>query len=451
MEKRLLTVGYKITSIDGLENISYSNYTLNFLSEKRWKNKLDKINYKIENNELQSIIIVVSKYLIDEVESLGIKRFKDFIKACQKTNCFVAIQEYLEADAPMYYDYLEDRYLNVEELQEKVDNQKNIKHHPNFNHSDPLSSENNFDISSQGVKSEYERKLELLKETERIFPKAKKVIKLLKKNFEEIITFKYLSQVYDFVKSELIENFSNEILNIYIPRQYGFKFEFDDFIQLFEKYLKSVEQLNVSVEINETSKGVNYKFISNDMIESISDLPNKFKRFTDFIDICEKEPEHAIHLLESKNIASSQALEIIQRLSKKYKRLTLDIKQQQERLELTYKQEVQSELLEFGYSETPFSLVENRFSVESFNTIYIPNNEEKEFIRLVQNHKSELDITNVKSDLGILNDQEIKPDDRKRSAYKLKKILTKILNKGIEHSEKIAVDVLVAYINSKVV
>jgi hypothetical protein len=264
------------------------------------------------------------------------------------------------------------------------------------------------------------------------------------------MVFRYLSQIYDYIKSEIIERFSNEILNIYIPRQYGYKFEFDDFIQVFEKYLKGVEQLNISVEVNETQKGVNYKFISNDLIEKISDLPEKFQRFTNFIDICEKEPEQALQLLESKNIAPNQALEIIQRLSKKYKRLVLDIQQQQERIELAYKQEVQAELFEYGYSDTPFSLVQKSFSIEALDTIYEPSLEEQEFIRLVQTHTESIDVTNLKSDLGIINDLELKQDDRKRSAYKLKKVLGKILNKGLEHAEKIAIDALVTYINSKV-
>jgi hypothetical protein len=464
MKKRLLTFGYNVNQIQGLSDISYSNYSLNFSSEKRWENKLDKISELIENNELQCILIVVSKYLIDDIESLGIKRFKELLELCSKTNCFVAIQEYLQEDAPLYYDYIRNKKLTIDELEElAIEEENRYKSSPTieidikdlnddipFDIKDILGEPPFEDDNTSKHLSDFRRKVELLRATERIFPLAKEIINILKSNFEDVMVFRYLSQIYDYIKSEIIERFSNEILNIYIPRQYGYKFEFDDFIQVFEKYLKGVEQLNISVEVNETQKGVNYKFISNDLIEKISDLPEKFQRFTNFIDICEKEPEQALQLLESKNIAPNQALEIIQRLSKKYKRLVLDIQQQQERIELAYKQEVQAELFEYGYSDTPFSLVQKSFSIEALDTIYEPSLEEQEFIRLVQTHTESIDVTNLKSDLGIINDLELKQDDRKRSAYKLKKVLGKILNKGLEHAEKIAIDALVTYINSKV-
>lgn len=466
MTKRLLTIGYNISQIHGFDNISFSNYSLKFSSEGRWQKKLSTIENKIINNEIQSIIIVVCKNLINEIETLSNKQMIDFLRICKKTNCIIAIQEYLLEDEPLYYDYLENRKLSIDELQgiviklEKEQqeavmefNEQNTNTGNESTDEDILDDElfrNSPYYNEKHAVGHYTTKLELLQETKNLFPKAKNLIEILKNEFEEFVTFKFLNQVIEIAKDELIEQFANEILNIYIPKQYGYKFEFDDFIQVFEKYLKNIEQLNISVEINETTAGINYKFISNDKIESITDLPNKFNRFTRFIDLCEKEPETALQILETKNIAPKQALEIIQRLSKKYKRLVLDIQQQQERLELTYKQEIQSELFEFGYTDTPLSLVEKSFSIKAIDHVFHPNEIELQFIDLIQKHEEILDSDNIKSELGILNDLEIKPDDRKRSAYKLKKRLSKILNKGIEYGEKIIIESIITYINSKI-
>lgn len=468
MIKRLLTVGYRINNIEGLNDISFSNYSLSSANEKNWLRKLSKIEAMLQQNELQCILIVVCRNFIEEVEYLGPERFKAFLSICKKTNCFVAIQEYFLEDEPRFYDYTVDKKYTIAELEKIIKDSKN-EADKNVNvkkvslslkgskTTDSLVTTDVFD-ELEGTEpppffseeNRYERYLDLLLETERIFPQAKKVIKILKSEFEDSMSFRFLSQVEEYAKNEIIERFSNEILNIYIPKQYGYKFEFDDFIQLFEKYLKSIEELNISIEINETGSGINYKFISNDKVDNLRDLPNKFKRFTNFIDLCEKEPEQALKLLEDKNITPNKALEIIQRMSKKYKRLALDIKQQQERLEFEYKQEVQREIFEYGYSDTPFGLVQKSFSIKSLDDIYNPSEEEEKLIQIVQEHSDDIEVINIKSDLNIIKDSEIKLDDRKKSAFKLKKILSKIVSKGIEHAERIVVESIITYINSKI-
>lgn len=462
MEKRLLTFGYNITSISEFDNrFSYSNYSIQFNNEKRWKKKLTDIEEYINRNELQCILIVVSRKFLSETASIENNKLEEFFSVCSKTNCIIAIQEYLLEEIPLIYDYYTDKKLSITELESIIKQVEEgsleyiSSHKVNQRKLDYLIEE--LDIDSEELASRnntntlesYKRKYELLKETELLFPRIKELIALINSNFENIVTFRFLNQIHSIIKDELIEQFSNEILNIYIPRQYGFRFEFDDFIQLFEKYLKTVEQLNISIEINETSQGVNYKFISVDKIDSTLDLPNKFQRFTSFIDLCEKEPESAMCLLESKKIPPTKSLEIIQRLSKKYKRLMLDIQQQQERLELAYKQDIQSELFEYGYIETPFSLVQDSFSVKKITDIYNPNEHDKKIIEIIQNHESSYNIDNIKSNLGILKDQELSIDDRKKSAYKISKTLRMILRKGVEYTEKIAIETLLAYINSK--
>lgn len=466
MYKRILSIGYNLERIQGFEDLKYSNYSLSHSTDKRWQNKLSTIKKYIDNNELKCIIIVIGKYFIDELKYVDNDKLFDLFRLCGRTNCLIAIQEYLLEDKPLIYDHVTDRKYSIIELEDivkqleldlKNDNYieseqvKFIKQRrEEINDKYDLEAENEDELLPSYNIDGYKRKLELLRETDKAFPRIKELINIVHSEFDNIVTFQFLNQIFNIAKDEITEQFSNEILNIYIPSQYGYRYEFDDFIQLFEKYLKNVEQLNISVEINETSSGINYKFISNDKHEKISDLPNKFSRFTNFIDLCEKQPDTALELLDKKNINPKIALEVIQRLSKKYKRLALDIQQQQERIELAYKQEVQAELFEAGYSDTPFSLVQNSFSVKTIEDIYLPNEEEKNFINIIQKHDDSLDIANIKSDLGIIKDQEIKLEDRKKSGYKLKKLLNKIVHKGVKYAERIAIESLMTYINSKI-
>jgi len=59
MKKRSLTFGYNINQINGLSDITYTNYTLSNSNGKRWENKLNKIEELITNNELQCIFLLL--------------------------------------------------------------------------------------------------------------------------------------------------------------------------------------------------------------------------------------------------------------------------------------------------------------------------------------------------------------------------------------------------------
>ncbi len=467
MKPRLLTFGYRFNDIPDQNDIAFSNYSLSTKNESNWKSKLTKIERMIDSDEIRCVLFVLCKRFFDEINDFENEKLLKLINTCKKTKCLILVQEFMLDEKPFYHEFSSNKRYNVEDLQKLI---KDLETELRFLDPEKLDAsyeeyKTPFDENEDGYReylysmdnntsseiAKYKDKLKLLKATENIFPRIKSIINLFENEFDEMIPFQYVNQIHEVVKEELIEIFSDEILNIYIQAQYGYKYEFDDFIQLFEKYLKNVEKLKFSMEIYETRKGINYKFISIDKNESMADLPNKFKRFTEFIDICEKQPEYALSIIESKNVDSHKALEIIQRLSKKYKRLALDIQQRKELLELQYKQEVQSELFENQYSETPFSLVKTNFSIQSLDNLYNPNPTEIEYINILKRHQSEIDIQNLRYDLGILNDEEIKLDERKRSAFKLKKPLMHILNKGLEHAERIVIETIVAYINNKII
>ena len=466
MKPRLLAFGNRIKQISDFDEIAFSNYSLQAANESSWKSKLTKIEKKIDSNEIRCVIFVLCNWFFYETENLAKEKLLELIRVCKKTKCLVLAQGFVLDEKPVYHEYLSKKKYTTEELHNLINNLENeLKFLDPRNLDAPFEEyKTPFDENDDGYRehlynqdtytsreiNKYKDKLRLLKETEEIFPRIKETLKIFEVEFDEIIPFQFINQIYETIKDEIVEIFSNEILNIYIQTQYGYRYEFDDFIQLFEKYLKNVENLKLSVEVFETKKGINYKFISIDKTESITDLPNKLNRFTEFVDLCEKQPEQALSIIENNNIDSEKALEIIQRLSKKYKRLALDIQQRKELLELQYKQEIQTELFEHQHLQTPFSLVKNDFSVQSLDNLYNPNPTEIEYINILKKHQGDINIQNVKYDLGILNDEEIKDSDRKRSAFKLKKPLLKLLEKGLEHAERIAVEAIVTYINSKI-
>jgi hypothetical protein len=440
----------------------FSNYSLSYSTPNRWKKKLSNIEEMIESGELQCILIVVTKSLVYDWNNLKNEDSKALLDICKRTNCIVAIQEYLTKEKPLYFDYNFGKYVSAEEienlieelqtegndhyLRKKLLDERNVTYITEDEEGNPILKDT---FEWDALINRYKEKLELLEDTKEILPKAKEVIGYFDSIFEETITFQLLSQLTHRVKEELIEQFSNEILNIYIPKQYGYTSEFQDFINLFERYLKTVEKLNFQVVINETFEGINYKFISVEKIENIDDLPNKFQRFSHFVDLCENDPSNAMQLLENKNISQENSILIIQKLSRKYKRLLLDIQQQKERLELSFNQELQNELFESQYSDTPFSLVERNFASKSFENIYAPNENELEIIRIFEKYAPEVALNQIQSNLGLVRDPNMPNKEKEKSGYKLKKTLLKIMRKGIEHAEQIAIEAAIRYINSK--
>lgn len=464
MQTKLLTFGYKINKIEDLPELSFSNFSLNYSTANRWSKKLSSISKMIENDELQCILFVVNDQFVSEFLDLKKNDLQDLINTCKKTHCIVAVQEYLLKKQPLYFDYNQEKYVNIEEIRALISElQKEGNNHPlrekllaerkvQFISEDvegnPIIPKDLFEFDS--LTNRYQKKLELLENTKKNLPKAKRVISFLESNFEEIITFRHHFQLTDRVGKEINELFSNEILNIYIPKQYSYTNEFQDFINLFEKYLKTVEELNFQIVVNETQNGTNYKFISFDKPESIEDLPNKFHRFSTFMDLCENEPENAIKLLDVKNISPENAISIIQRLSKKYKRLLLDIQQQKERLELSYKQDLQNELFEGTFVDTPFSLVEQNFSSKAFENIYELNEDDKQIIKIFEKYAPDVEVNHIQSNLGLIKDPNIAFKEKEKSSYKIKKILLKIMRKGLKQAEQIMIEAAVRYINSKI-
>ena len=75
--------------------------------------------------------------------------------------------------------------------------------------------------------------------------------------------------------------------------------------------------------------------------------------------------------------------------------------------------------------------------------------EELELFELAKNHGETQELILIQSNIDLIKDPEINSVEKNNSKQKIKKFLIKIGKKGLEHAEKIAVDVITSYLESK--
>lgn len=277
----------------------------------------------------------------------------------------------------------------------------------------------------------------------------------------ELGTFKEKKTIAFRVETFLEEIIKDVFFSIYVPNNQIFSEQFEDFLKIFEKYLQNIEGVNFSVDIQTSSQGKKFYFKSRGEHISKNEFPFAVKRFNDFIELCTISPDEAMEMIKVKFPNPSQALEIIQSFSKKYNRLSIDLKHQQQRLQLMLKQDIENSLLEIniqgtatfmfeqnGLIKDSISYVERGFTMPSFNSNL--TKEELEIISIASEFNNGAELVQIKSNLEILKDRELSTSEKQTAIDKIKSFLIKSGKEALTQTKDIGIKVLTTYLEGLV-
>ena len=487
VSKEILLIGLSTLKLEFTKDLGQKYFRLDRITNR----KINSLKKKLENNEYKLSIIVFSENLLNYIKTdQDIISFCKLIETLDGYKKIILIKETFLDENPTVFDFQEQRQFTLKDVKKRIKElelqiaEEKKQNQIKVNEIDksrivnnPINNDYYIEVSMLKLDLEgiYKKEIELIswlntyrKHEEKLTklkqkqPLIKGILKTIENIDEEKYSFRYFKDISEIIKDEIIDVLKDELFNFYISHDNYYSQEFEDFIQLFEKYLRAIEGIEINLDVQKTKKGAWYviRFTNNNLQNY--DISQSLENFNEFLDLCNNSPDLALKLIETKIVDSDKALEIIQTISKKYKRLILDFQQQKERIQLSIKQELQAELLELNISQTPLSLLNKEHGIGSITNFQVNptwrneqilrrkyEGQELELIRLVEKYANQSELVQVKSNIDKLKDEEIKEVEKSNTIYRLKKSLQKISLKVVESTEKIAVDLLFKYLNEK--
>lgn len=450
---------------------------------KTWLRKFQLIKDQIEKGELDGVIVYMATPLFLQMTIPQYhEAWKVLLSALPKTKSLViAFEENIHENFD-YYDYDEERFIDLDEIDKRIklyeSKFKNLRSEFKLHDREKITIEEDSlsitDFEKQEDNIDSDRILEakhfqLLKAKERIEDYNNRhedisvFIEEILNSEIELSTFREKKVIGYRIETFLEEIAKDIFFSVYVPREQLFSEEFAEFIKIFEKYLQQVEGLNFTVDAQASLNGTKFYFKTKDDSIDINKFPLAVKRFNDFIELCTINPDAAMEMLKPKFADPVKALEIIQTFTKKYNRLSIDLKHQQQRLQLMMKQDIENSLVEINIHGTAALMFDNNGLIKdsigylaqgtqmpSFvNPKSKYSTEDMKIIEIASMYGDENDVVLVKSNIEILKDYEISLSERQTAVDKVKSFLFKAGKKALKHAEDIGVKVLTAYLENK--
>lgn len=295
------------------------------------------------------------------------------------------------------------------------------------------------------------------------------VVETMVKNGFNIVPYKKLIDI-DTSGQSFIENTINGlVLRVYVPNERLWSRELDRMMTLFRDYVSEVSNKSVQLFQNRTGSGVTTSLYSSDRRITPDEMRKQFDEFAIFLDLCDKDMNQAINLLNRFDVPKEKALKIVSRYTKEAKRLMLDLNQEKESRLLAIRHALENQLNEAQFLPEVVNTVEkllpdvsspsallrntgittlgdsNRITV-TFNQqiidmvdgIVIQNLEgtfnysanDIELRKLIDQYsKSQAEQTELRSSLDELRDQEVPKDQRIGAWQKLSCFLSRMTSK----------------------
>lgn len=450
---------------------------------KTWTRKFELIKTQIERGELDGVIVYMATPLFLQMTLPDYyKAWKILLAALPKTkSLIIAFEENIHENFD-YYDYDEEKFIDLQGINRRIKEYETKiadgKYGTPFEHKDKEKVEQESIIITDSEVTEVpidpERILEakhfqLLKAKERLEDyqnrqaEISNFIEELLNSEIELSTFREKKIIGYRIETFLDEISKDIFFSVYVPREQLFSEEFADFIKIFEKYLQQIEGLNFTVDAQTSFNGTKFYFKTKDNGIDLEKFPLAVKRFNDFIELCTINPDAAMEMLKPKFPDPIKALEIIQTFTKKYNRLSIDLKHQQQRLQLMMKQDIENSLVEInihgsaalmfdsdGLVKDSIGYLEKGTQMPSFiNPKSKYSKEDMQIIDIATRYGEENEIVFIKSSIEILKDKEISVSERQTAVDKIKSFLFKAGKKALKHAEDIGVKVLTAYLENK--
>lgn len=455
-------------------------YNIRGLQPKSWIRKFQEIDLLIKGGELHGVIIYLATPLFLQVSKPEYNdHWNKLLEICSQTKSIIIVYEENIHENFNYYDYSEERYLSYLELLERIlvieaelfarDGYSSLgdkkftdeELHSILGGAPPMPDEPNFGyrsllenlvLAQKRIEDYHNRKDDVAKSIDAIL--SSKV--LLK-------TFKEKQSIAHVIEDFLFDIVKDVFFSIYVSNEQILHDEFSDFIKIFEKYMRNIEGISFVVDSDSSSNGTTYYFKSK-VLEGAEDFSNAIKRFDKFIEVYLEAPEEAIKLITKEYANSAEAFDAMQGIMKKYQRLLLDIKHQQERIKMLMKQDFENIALENTMYGEELSLLNskglikdstyfiggkiNSFGLDMSAEGYSEN--DAEILKIVTKYGSKEDLTIIKSSIDKLKDEDASQTDKISSSEKIKGFLIKAFKKTGAHAEAIGVKVLTTYLDNLV-
>lgn len=292
--------------------------------------------------------------------------------------------------------------------------------------------------------------------------------------YEKIIDIEISGQSF-------IENIAEGLLfKIYIPNERMWSNEFDKFINLFRDYASTITNVPLKITQNKTDLGMICSLYSLNEDIKENEIEELYRDFSQFMDLCSKNPNEALQLIENTKITPKRKNEIFIKYSKEAQRLLLDMKHEREIRLLRIKQRLESEIQEFEINENIYKIIEDSIKPpKGINSILTGNptinnltinvdsavekqinqiveneingnihfsTEEEEIQKLIEKHgENQAEINKLNNYLYELKDMNTSKEEKRISWQHIYKFLSKI---GVKVGD-VGLNLLVKYIEKK--
>jgi|GEM_PF-7002602 len=453
----------------GMDIIQYNIYNQ---QPKTWARKFQEIHQQIIDKELHGLIIYLATPLFLQASRPEyIEAWTALLKSSELTKSIIVVYEENIHENFDYYDYDEERYLSLAELTERIEIVEAVihAHDSNWNPDSRLKALQDIFTRVPWFPKEgrfgyhiVRDNLSLAKERIEDYQSRKQAVSEFIDNIitsdTPVRTFKAKQSIAHFIETFLYEIAKDIFFNVYVSKEQILYDEFADFVKIFEKYMQNIEGINFIVDSESTINGTTYYFRSNVLTDS-EEFSSAIRRFDKFVENYVDNPESIIDLVSKEYGSSTEAFAAVQIIMKKYQRLMLDIKHQQQKVKMLIKHELENLALEGSIQSKELDLLNSK-GLLSDSAYFIEDEfilnrgtyseSELEIIRIAKKHGNQGDVAFVKSSIDKLKDNEVSPTEKISSAEKVKGFLLKAAKKAAQHAEEIGVKVLTSYLDNLV-
>ncbi|MGW2677154.1 hypothetical protein [Streptomyces sp. NPDC001436] len=137
----------------------------------------------------------------------------------------------------------------------------------------------------------------------------------------------------------------NLLFRVYVPSGRLYASEADKLLRLFHDWLTQVGRYAIRQDGYSTAAGRVYEFFGDEVLVS-SEMTRQFSDFSNFLDLCAKDPDAAESELFSRGVERRSAADIVVRYGKSVRRINTDLRHERESRILAIRHRLESELLD---------------------------------------------------------------------------------------------------------
>lgn len=164
----------------------------------------------------------------------------------------------------------------------------------------------------------------------------------------EVLPFRKRSDVTIRMFEALEDAQAGIFLRLYVPHGRYQSEQFEDFLTLFTRYLREVERLEFSVDVQRTSRGTTYVFKGRGEVDTLDDLRAATARFDDFLMLALSDPSAAENLLVAAGSSGTDVGFVVAKYARSFRRLQLETRHEFERRSLQLNQALEAEMLDLS-------------------------------------------------------------------------------------------------------